>query len=250
MSSESSRSRALIDRAASGLEHGLARVIAQLRAEWATEMRALAAEKHATLIELQVYRDQIAEMKADFRRWFEEISKQKIELRGLPGERGDKGEPGAAGTAGEAGRDGRDGLPGIPGVNGRDGIDGKPGLNGKDGLGVDDLDVMYDGERSISLKWSVGDREIVRSFNLPIPIYRGPYENGRAYLQGDAVTYGGSMFIAKRATMIKPESDDWQLATKKGLPGSNGKPGERGPPGPAGRDGRDLTQMTFEGRKY
>jgi hypothetical protein len=53
--------------------------------------------------------------------------------------------------------------------------------------------------------------------------YLGTFELGRAYERGSFVTYGGSIWCARRATRQRPaDGDDWQLAVK------------------AGRDGRDA----------
>ena len=158
---------------------------------------------------------------------------------------------------GEPGRDGRDGQPGIPGRDGADGKDGLPGAPGKDGkdgadgLGFDDLGVEYDGERTISLVFTRG--EIVKRFDIAMPVVidRGVYRHDEKHQRGDAVTYGGSLWIAqKEAPKGKPgESDEWRLAVKKGRDGRDGQAGERGERGAEGRPGRDLTQLGFDGSK-
>jgi hypothetical protein len=248
MSSESSRSRGVIDRAASALEQALARIVARFREEWTLEFRTLETERRLAVVELIRAQDQIARVHREFEEWLADCRAQKIELRGEPGERGASG---AQGPPGEPGREGRDGLPGVPGPDGRDGKNGLDGKDGRDGLGFDDMEEeILDGGRVLIRRYRQGER--VKEFRhvLATMIYRGPYEHGMQYARGDVVTYGGSMFVAKRETAIKPETDDWQLAVKKGLPGMRGKDGERGPPGPSGRDGRDLTSMTLEGMKY
>lgn len=158
---------------------------------------------------------------------------------------------------GAPGRDGRDGQPGIPGRDGEDGKDGLPGEHGKDGkdgadgLGFDDLSVEYDGERTISLVFTRG--EIVKRFDvaMPVVIDRGVYRHDEKHQRGDAVTYGGSLWIAQKdAPKGKPgESDEWRLAVKKGRDGRDGQAGERGERGAEGRPGRDLTQLGFDGSK-
>lgn len=175
-----------------------------------------------------------------------------LEQRAAPekGEPGPAGPPGPPGPAGEA-RDGRDGLPGVPGPsgekgmdgkNGRDGIDGK---DGADGLGFDDLSVEYDGERGFTLKFARGDRTKTFAFELPIVIDRGFWRDGATVAKGDGVTFGGSYWIAQKATSTKPEigNDDWRLAVKKGRDGKDGDKGDRGPQGEKGlpgMNGRDL----------
>lgn len=107
------------------------------------------------------------------------------------------------------------------------GKDGEPGAAGTDGLGFDDLDVVDDGMGFV-LRFSRGDQ--VKEFRVAKPTladcYRGVWREG-AHKAGDAVTWGGSLWIAQRDTEAKPETDDsWRLAVKKGRDG---------------KDGRDLT---------
>lgn len=156
---------------------------------------------------------------------------------------------------GEPGRDGRDGQPGLPGRDGQDGKDGADGLAGKDGadgLGFDDLSVDFDGERTVSLLFTRGD--VVKRFDLSLPVVidRGIYRHDEKHVRGDAVSYGGSLWIAQKdAPDGKPgESSDWRLAVKKGRDGKDGKAGERGERGIEGKAGRDLTQLAFDGSKY
>lgn len=148
-------------------------------------------------------------------------------------------------------RDGRDGLPGVPGRDGKDGKDGDKGHNGADGIGFDDLDIDYDGERSITLRFVQGERVKEFPIMLPIPLDRGQYKSSADYVRGDAATYGGSLWIAQKATGDKPgTSDAWRLAVKCGRDGKNGKDGERGEPGKEGRPGKDLTQLGLDGAKW
>jgi hypothetical protein len=104
-----------------------------------------------------------------------------------------------------------------------EGKDGDPGLNG---LGFDDMTIEQTSERGVTLKFVRGDQ--VKTFDLimPVVIDRGVFKEGQAYEAGDAVTFGGSLWIAQKATAAKPEGPDtgWRLAVKKG------------------RDGRDLTR--------
>lgn len=158
--------------------------------------------------------------------------------QGVPGERGEKGEPGAPGERGPAGaegpegkpgRDGRDGLPGVQGDKGLDGKDGRDGINGKDGtdgLGVQDFDVAYDGERTFTLSWANGERREERKFIVPVVLDRGVYQQDGEYGKGDAVTYGGCVWIAQKETNAKPGtpgSSDWRLSVKRGRDGRDGQ---------------------------
>lgn len=115
---------------------------------------------------------------------------------------------------------------------------------GEDGLGVADLDVAYDGERTITLRWLNGEKAAERSFVLPIVIDRGVHKSGAEYKKGDAVSSGGSMFIAQKDTTAAPETDDWRLAVKRGREGKPGLPGKEGAPG---RNGRDMGEMFTRG---
>lgn len=186
---------------------------------------------------------------------------------GAPGEKGQDGvdgadavgapgPPGERGPEGEKGRDGRDGLPGVPGsqgdkgldgTHGKDGRDGLDGKDGQDGLGFDDIEVAFDGERTFTLKFVRGERvKTFGTFTVPAVIYRGVFEQGKAYQRGDMVTWGGSTWHAKDATTAKPgelgaESRAWQMAVKEGRRGKDGErgpQGEAGPQGPRGEPGR------------
>lgn len=200
---------------------------------------------------------------------------------GARGEAGPSGQDGAAGPQGEPGRDGingkdappvdldeiarraavlvpagkdgapgRDGLPGIPGRDGAQGERGEKGLDGKDGAPgrdgtLDELRVEQVDDR----RW-----RFVRSDGTPMPgdpiymsvtVYKGVFVDGTAYDKGDAVTSGGSLWIARETTKNRPGegSTAWQLAAKEGRRGHDGKPGkdgERGPKGERGDPGRNF----------
>jgi hypothetical protein len=100
------------------------------------------------------------------------------------------------------------------------------GRDGEPGLGFDDLSIEQTGERQATLKFVRGQQ--VKTFDLTVPavIDRGVFKEGQAYTLGDAVTFGGSLWIAQKDTGDKPDGPDtgWRLAVKKG------------------RDGRDLTR--------
>lgn len=135
------------------------------------------------------------------------------------------------------GKPGRDGLAGQPGRSGEKGADGKDGL---DGLGFDDIRCEYDGERAFGLKFQRGDRvKEIGGFVLPLVIYRGVFTQGKSYDKGDAVTQGGSYWIAREATMSKPGdgATAWQLAVKAGRDGREGKQGSQGLNGVKGEKG-------------
>ncbi len=159
------------------------------------------------------------------------IKKHMEQSPPLRGPQGPQGEPGVAvqgkdgspGKDGENGRDGRDGQPGVPGQPGAKGADGQ------DGLGIDDYEVALEDEgRHEVRRWKRGE-EVVREIRIRRSdiIYRGIWKP-EGYMGGDAVTYDGSIFIAKRDNSDKPgTSDAWQLSVKRGR---DGKDGDRPPP--------------------
>jgi hypothetical protein len=185
---------------------------------------------------------------------------------GVDGAHGEKGDPGSDGSDGKDGSDGvgvagafkdHDGaliltltngetrnLGQIEGKNGRDGIDGRNGADGAQGPAGFSLEAfdaaLKDDGRTLLLKFSADGMTATHEIQMPVVIDRGVYKADADYLQGDAVTWGGSIFIAQRDTSAKPEaSDDWRLAVKRGRDGKPGKDGDRGEPGQKGDPGRD-----------
>jgi len=183
--------------------------------------------------------------------------------KGEDGEPGADGDAGADGQDGRDGADGKDGVDGQDGKDGRDGVDGKDGAgiadlvidrdgnliasftdgrmkhlgqvvgkdgrdggDGKDGIpfGVDDLDMtlMEDG-RTLRMSFTKGDTEYAFQIPFPVVIDRGVFADGKSYEEGDGVTWGGSFWIAQRATGSKPDSADsgWRLAVKRGRDGKD-----------------------------
>ncbi|WP_085043854.1 hypothetical protein [Ensifer aridi] len=103
-------------------------------------------------------------------------------------------------------------------------IVGRDGDPGKDGLGFDDFDVSYDGEKTVTLKFTQGERVKEFAFTMPVVIDRGVYRDGSQYKAGDGVTWGGSFWIAQKDTSAKPDAgDDWRLSVKRGRDGKNGE---------------------------
>lgn len=155
-------------------------------------------------------------------------------------------------AAGKDGRDGKDGAPGARGEPGRDGLDvkdlfradgghlvavmsdgstkdlgvfvgkdgepgrdGADGKDGSDGLGFEDMSFEFDEHGRVIAKFQRGD--MVKSVRLPGIVDRGPYKSGESYEKGDAVSYGGSLWIAQEPTGDKPDGGKgWRLAVKKG----------------------------------
>lgn len=117
------------------------------------------------------------------------------------------------------GRDGRDGLHGPQGEKGADGAsgrDGADGVDGRDGFGLDHFDVELKDGRTLVVTMRAGDRVAAKEIPLPgMPIYRGTIKSGQTgFKAGDAHTWGGSIWIARRDTDSPPPGDDWQLAVK------------------------------------
>lgn len=103
----------------------------------------------------------------------------------------------------------------------------EPGPSGRDGFGFDDLDVAYDGERTITLRFAKGAHVKEFPISMPIVLDRGVFKEGHAYKAGDGVTWGRHYWIAKKDTTDAPESrSDWRLAVKSGRDGRDAN-GER-----------------------
>jgi hypothetical protein len=91
---------------------------------------------------------------------------------------------------------------------------------------VSSLEANYDGERSLTL---MADGTPIKggTLTLPIPIYRGVFEEGKTYPAGDEVTFAGSVWIAKMTTTAKPDENTpdgkraWQLCVRRGRDGKS-----------------------------
>ncbi len=155
---------------------------------------------------------------------------------------------------GKDGAPGRDGADGAPGADGADGVslagamidrkgalvvtlsngtlhelgivvgkDGDRGADGRDGLGFEDLEFEPDADGRLWAKFSRGG--IVKRALIPGILYRGVYKSADGYLKGDAVTYGGGIWIAMQDSPDgRPDGGPgWQLANKRGKDGRDGK---------------------------
>lgn len=111
----------------------------------------------------------------------------------------------------------------------KDGKNGTDGKDGKDGIGFDDMDVVYDGERTVTLKFQRGETVKEYAFSLPVQIDRGVFKAASEYKRGDGVTWDGSYWIAQKDAPIgkpgEPGSNGWRLAVKKGRDGKDGRNG-------------------------
>jgi hypothetical protein len=100
---------------------------------------------------------------------------------------------------------------------------GKDGDNGKPGLGFEDLDIVYDGERSFVFRLQRGEQKEEFAVLIPIVLDRGVWKDGE-YKKGDSVSLEGSSWIAQADTKDRPGvSDAWRLATKRGRDGKSVK---------------------------
>lgn len=170
---------------------------------------------------------------------------------GAHGEPGPQGEPGAAGEKGADGKDGvgladalidRDGALVLTMTDGRAktlgvviGRDGAAGADGRDGLSMVDVTRAYDAEaHEVVERWNVAGEE--KELRYPAGGIRpgGFWREGMKCFALQAITHDGALWIAKRDTAARPcleNSDDWQLAARKGRDGRDGKDGKP-PPGP------------------
>jgi collagen type III alpha len=170
-------------------------------------------------------------------------------MPGPPGETGPEGKRGLQGERGEKGERGEPGKEGRPGPPGEDGKPGAPGQKGEPGRNASDLTVLQeyverqlervlatatlttpDGGRT--LRWTFGDA--IREIKTAVVLDAGVWKEGASYVPGDAVTMGGSLFIAQAATTAKPEdkSGDWRLAVKRGHDGRDFRPDDKPPSKP------------------
>jgi integrin beta 3 len=107
---------------------------------------------------------------------------------------------------------------------------------GRDGLGFDDLEeVLSDDGRLIIRRYKRGAETKEFHHRVPVIIDRGVYSEEREYATGDAVTWGGSLWIAQAPTAQKPgQSDTWRLAVKRGRDGKDAQIPEAKPKAKSG----------------
>lgn len=162
-------------------------------------------------------------------------------LARMPGPKGDRGEDGVAGPAGQKGDRGAQGEPGPEGKS------GPVGPPGRDGVGFDDIDVMYDGRRSLTIAFSKGDETKHWTFRIPVMIDAGVWKEA-AYEAGDCVTFRGHLWVAQKDTDAQPDTAPahWRMAIRKPRDGRDGKAGDRGPSGPKGDKG-DVGPRSYGG---
>jgi hypothetical protein len=120
-----------------------------------------------------------------------------------------------------------------------------PGPPGEPGLGFDDLSFEQIDHRNFVLRFVRGKQ--VKEFPMRVDamIYRDVFKEGDTYQAGDAVTWGGCVWVAKSDTKAKPGTcDEWRLAVKKGRDGKDYSSIKRDPAKPfklnGGTDGADY----------
>jgi integrin beta 3 len=136
----------------------------------------------------------------------------------------------------------------VPGPQGPPGPPGPPGRNAADvDLFKDYIDQCFEakfGTASVTSpdggrtqRWLIGGKTL--DLKTATVLDAGVWKEG-VYQRGDAVTHGGSLWIAQQDTSTKPDTPqcDWRLAVKRGRDGKDGKPGERGAAGPRGEQGQ------------
>jgi hypothetical protein len=98
------------------------------------------------------------------------------------------------------------------------GKDAEPGRDGLDGLGFEDMiEELADDGRTIIRRYSRGDQVKEFRHSVAVVLDRGIYKAGHEYEPGDAVSFGGSLWIAQAKTSEKPAGGEaWRLAVKKG----------------------------------
>ena len=83
----------------------------------------------------------------------------------------------------------------------------------------------YDGERTVTAKFVRGG-SVLKSvpWKFPVIIDRGYWRQGMKAEKGDAVTDGGTLYIALRDTDERPGTGakDWRIGARKGRDGNQG----------------------------
>lgn len=157
------------------------------------------------------------------------------ELRALARTPGPEGKRGLAGEKGDNGERGEPGKVGPAGLPGKDGLDGERGQKGEPGRNATDLTLLFDriDERieqrfqlatvttpdgGRTMQWSMAGK--VHEVKTAVVLDVGVWKEGAAYVAGDAVSHGGSLFIAQTETTARPgKNDEWRLAVKRGNDG-------------------------------
>jgi hypothetical protein len=93
--------------------------------------------------------------------------------------------------------------------------------------GVDAIEIEQKDERRFTVMLSQSDgKQVLREFVVPVVLDRGVWVEGTAdYEKGDAVSWGGSIFIAQvdKPTDQPGTSKQWRLSVKRGRDGKDRK---------------------------
>jgi hypothetical protein len=131
--------------------------------------------------------------------------------QGPPGDKGTHGDIGERGEKGETGRDGRDAA---------DLTLLKSYITEQVAAGLEAVFkamAISSPDNGRTLRFAFG--EMAHEIKTAIPIDAGVWVE-RSYATGDAVSHGGSLFIAQTDTSERPgKSDQWRLAVKRGNDG-------------------------------
>jgi hypothetical protein len=104
--------------------------------------------------------------------------------------------------------------------------DGERGEKGRDALTLTDFDTqLSENGRVLTLSLENDETSVRHELQLPVMIYRGGYKEGVEYVEGDTVTFGGSLWCAASATTDKPTEgrECWRLAARRGRDGKDAK---------------------------
>jgi hypothetical protein len=91
--------------------------------------------------------------------------------------------------------------------------------DGRDGIGVKDLFIEYDNNRTVSIKSKTESGDVVHEVYMPIPIYQDIWKADIDYAKNDLVTHDGSMWIAlDNSKNVRPGhmQKAWKLIVKRG----------------------------------
>lgn len=98
----------------------------------------------------------------------------------------------------------------------------KDGKDGRDALDIEDFELsLNDDNRTVTMSLKRGDVLVEKSVKLPVILDRGVFSETESYEKGDAVSYGGSLWISQKdAPEGKPGTgEDWRLSVKRGRDG-------------------------------
>ena len=152
------------------------------------------------------------------------------EVRALARLPGPRGEPGPEGKQGLAGEKGERGDKGDPGRNAFD-LNYLQNYAGEQVARALKTATMTTPDGGRTLRWAVGD--VVHEIKTALVLDAGIWREGASYAAGDAVTHGGSLFIAQADTAARPgKSDDWRLAVKRGTDGRDARQEDKRIPEP------------------